>query len=72
MVGEIAFLKLFNSRKMGRGGEKEKGIFNHLIRIFKVMKENYNFEIRHKTRKCQKNVCEGRTHDQPPSKLIYL
>lgn len=25
-----------------------------------------------KTENAQKNVCEGRTHDQPPSKLIYL
>lgn len=54
-VGEIAFLKLFNSRKM-LGGEEGKGLFNHFIRIFKVIKKNHNFEIMHKNLKCQKGM----------------
>lgn len=47
-------------------GRREKGIFNHLIGIFKVIKENYNFEIRHKNRKCQKEfVKEGHMTSLP-------
>lgn len=60
-VGEVAFLKLFNSMKMlggGAGRERKKGLFNHLIRIFKVIKQNHNFETMYKNCKCQKGCFE--------------
>jgi hypothetical protein len=43
MIKEMEFLRLFNLRRMFLG----EGIFNHLVRIFKVIK-NHNFETRQK------------------------
>lgn len=38
------------------GGEEGEELFNHFIRIFKVIKKNHNFEIMHENLKCQKRM----------------